>query len=133
MKYMLDTNICIHIIREKPLKAIEALKRPELGEVCISAITVAELEYGVEKSLHRERNKLALAGFLAPFEILPFTDKSAVTYGQIRAELENKGQIIGPYDLLIGAHALSENLTIVTNNTKEFARVPQLSIENWVE
>jgi tRNA(fMet)-specific endonuclease VapC len=133
MQYMLDTNICIYIIKKKPPKVIDTLMKLEIGDVCISAITLAELEYGVEKSQHCERNKIALIGFLTPLEILPFSDKSAVKFGEIRATLEKKGQVIGAYDLLIGAHAFSENLTLVTNNTKEFSRIPNLSLENWVE
>jgi len=133
MRYMLDTNICIYIIKKKPPKVFETLKRLDIGDVCISAITLAELKYGVEKSQYRERNKIALTGFLTPLEILPFSDKSAVKYGEIRAILEKKGQVIDAYDLLIGAHALSENLILVTNNTKEFSRIPNLSLENWAE
>jgi tRNA(fMet)-specific endonuclease VapC len=130
---MLDTNICIYIIKKKPLKVFQTLKKLDIGDVCISAITLAELEYGVEKSHQKERNKIALTGFLTPFEILPFSDKAASIFGQIRATLEKKGQIIGAYDLLIGAHALSENLTLVTNNTNEFSRISGLSLENWAE
>lgn len=133
MRFMLDTNICIYIIKKKPRKVFDTLMKLKIGDVCISAITLAELEYGAEKSQHRERNKIALAGFLTPLEIHPFSDKSAVKCGEIRAALEKKGQVIGAYDLLIGAHALSENLTLVTNNTKEFSRIPNLSLENWAE
>ena len=133
MQFMLDTNICIYIIKKKPRKVFDILKKLKIGDVCISAITLAELEYGAEKSQHRERNKIALVGFLAPLKILPFTDKSAIKFGEIRATIEKKGQVIGAYDLLIGAHALSENLTLVTNNTKEFSRIPNISLENWVE
>jgi len=133
VRYMLDTNMCIYIIKKKPLHVFETLKRQNIGDVCISAITLAELEYGVEKSQQRERNKIALMGFLAPLEILAFSCKSAVKFGEIRAALEKQGQIIGAYDLLIGAHALSENLTLVTNNTKEFSRIPNLSLDNWAD
>ncbi|MCL6449083.1 MAG: type II toxin-antitoxin system VapC family toxin [Armatimonadetes bacterium] len=133
MRYMLDTNICIYIIKKKPVKVLETLKRLDIGDVCISAITLAELEYGVEKSQQRERNKIALTSFLSPLEILPFSGSAAVIFGEIRAALEKKGQIIGAYDLLIAAHALSENLILVTNNTNEFSRVPGLSLENWAD
>ena len=131
MKYMLDTNICIYIIKKKPYKVVETLKRMVIGDVFISAITQAELEYGVAKSQQREKNKIALTSFLSPLEILPFSHNAAVIFGQIRATLETKGQIIGAYDLLIAAHALSENLILVTNNTNEFSRIPSLLIENW--
>ncbi len=133
MKYMLDTDMCIYIIKKKSRKVIEALKKLDLGNVFLSVITLAELEYGVEKSEHREKNRIALIGFLSPFEVLPFSHKSAVAYGKIRAALEIKGQIIGPYDLLIAAHALSEDMILVTNNVREFARIPNLQVENWSE
>nr|WP_286169542.1 type II toxin-antitoxin system VapC family toxin [Halocella sp. SP3-1] len=128
---MLDTNICIYIIKEKPEKVINKFHTLDVGDVCISSITLAELEYGVEKSQYTERNRLALAGFLSSIEVLPFSDKAASEYGRIRAELERQGNIIGAYDLMIGAHALSENITLVTNNTKEFQRINNLSLENW--
>jgi tRNA(fMet)-specific endonuclease VapC len=133
MKYMLDTDMCIYIIKKKSHKVIESLKKLDLGDVFLSVITLAELEYGVEKSEHREKNKIALIGFLSPFEVLPFSHKAAVAYGEIRATLEKKGQIIGPYDLLIAAHALSEDIILVTNNVREFARIPNLQVENWSE
>ncbi|MHB8985433.1 MAG: type II toxin-antitoxin system tRNA(fMet)-specific endonuclease VapC [Eubacteriales bacterium] len=133
MKYMLDTNICIYIIKKNPRKVLETLKRLDIGDVCISAITLAELEYEVEKSQQRERNKIGLTSFLSPLEILPFSDNAAVIFGEIRASLEKKGEIIGAYDLLIAAHALSENLILVTNNTNEFSRIPGLSLQNWVD
>ena len=131
MKYMLDTNICIYIIKEKPKKVIDKFCTLNIGDVCISSITLAELEYGVEKSDYKERNKLALTGFLSSIEILPFSDQAAAEYGKIRANLERQGNIIGAYDLMIGAHALSENITLVTNDTKEFNRIENLSLENW--
>ncbi|MEW6624158.1 MAG: type II toxin-antitoxin system VapC family toxin [Bacillota bacterium] len=130
---MLDTNICIYIIKRNPPEVLKTLKKQDLGDVCISSITLAELEYGVEKSNNPTKNKIALAGFLIPLQILPFSDKPAVKYGQVRAYLEQKGKIIGAYDLLIGAHALAEGLTLVTNNVKEFSRIPNLSLENWVQ
>lgn len=133
MKYMLDTNICIYTIKEKPLKVFHTFKSLNVGDVCISAVTLAELQYGVYKSQHYERNKIALLNFLAPIEILPFSSKAASLYGEIRADLEKRGQTIGAYDLLIAAHALSENLTLVTNNTKEFSRIPNIHLQNWAE
>ena len=128
---MLDTNICIYLIKEKPEKVITKFHTLDVGDICISSITLAELEYGVEKSQYTERNGLALAGFLSSIEILPFSDKAAEKYGIIRATLERYGNIIGAYDLMIGAHALSENLTLVTNNMKEFQRINNLLLENW--
>lgn len=131
MKYMLDTNICIYIIKEKPKQILNKFQMLNIGDVCISVITLAELEYGVEKSSYPERNRLALSGFLASIEILPFSEKAASEYGKIRANLEKQGKIIGAYDLMIGAHALCENLILVTNNVREFSRIPNLSLENW--
>lgn len=131
MKYMLDTNICIYIIKEKPKKVFDKFHTLNIGDIFISSITLAELEYGVEKSNYTERNRLALAGFLSSIEILSFSEKAAGEYGKIRASLERKGNIIGAYDLMIGAHALSENITLVTNNMKEFKRIPNLSLQNW--
>ncbi|RJX29531.1 MAG: type II toxin-antitoxin system VapC family toxin [Dethiobacter sp.] len=133
MKYMLDTNICIYIIKQKPPQVLETFQRLEVGDVCISTITLAELEYGVAKSLHREKNQTALAAFLVPLDILPFSDKAALACGKVRAALEKKGLLIGPYDLLISSHALSEGLTLVTNNLSEFQHIPGLPVENWVQ
>jgi len=133
MKYMLDTNTCIYIIKKKPPQVLVTLNKLDIGDVCISSITLAELEYGVFKNKQQERNTIALTNFLTPLEILSFTDKAAVSYGEIRATLEKEGQIIGAYDLLIGAHALSENLTLVTNNIDEFSRIQGLSVENWAK
>ncbi len=133
MKYMLDTNICIYIIKKKPVQVFLIFNALKVGDVCISSITLAELEYGVYKSQFPERNKLALANFLAPITILPFSDRASVYYGNIRADLEKRGQVIGAYDLLIAAHALSEGLILVTNNTNEFNRIPNLILKNWAE
>jgi len=132
MKYLLDTNICIYIIKKKPLSVFEKIQLLQINDIGISAITLAELEYGVSKSSSFERNKIALLKFIAPLVILPFTEKAAKTYGQLRAFLEKTGQIIGILDLFIGSHAKSENLILVTNNVFEFSRIPELEIENWV-
>ena len=130
---MLDTNICIYIIKEKPRKVLEKFQSLDIGDICISMITFAELEYGIEKSNYPDKNRTALTSFLAPIEILPFSQKAAIQYGEIRAKLESQGKIIGAYDLMIGAHAKAENLILVTNNEKEFNRISQLSIENWAK
>lgn len=133
MIYMLDTNICIYIIKKKPVRVFEIFNALKVGDVCISSITLAELQYGVYKSQFPERNKIALANFLAPITILPFSDRASVFYGRIRAALEKRGQSIGSYDLLIAAHALSEELILITNNTKEFSRIQNLTLKNWAE
>jgi tRNA(fMet)-specific endonuclease VapC len=128
---MLDTNICIYIIREKPVKVIKKLCTFELTDIVISAITHSELEFGVSKSSRREENREALNNFLSPLEIVPYDDKAAVVYGQIRTHLEKKGTVVGAMDMLIGAHAKSIPVTLVTNNLKEFKRIPGLRVENW--
>lgn len=129
---MLDTNICIYIIKKKPEKIFQVFSTLNVGDICISSITYAELQYGIFKSQHKEKNKIALINFLAPIDILNFTDKAAVCYGEIRAVLEKKGQIIGAYDLLIAAHALSEGFSLVTNNIKEFSKIPRIKLLNWL-
>ncbi|MFO7918075.1 MAG: type II toxin-antitoxin system VapC family toxin [Anaerolineae bacterium] len=131
MKYLLDTNICIYLIREKPRRVIEQFETAVVGDVAISAITVAELWYGVGKSQYRQKNQQALRKFLLPLVIVDFSQEAAVTYGKIRSELERSGRPIGPLDTLIAAQAVSLGLTLVTNNEKEFARVPGLALENW--
>lgn len=132
MEYLLDTNICIYIIKQKPVSVRDKFRELLIGEVGVSSITVAELEYGVQKSRWPERNQQALHQFLLPLEIAPFDAQDAVIYGSIRANLEAKGATIGSLDMLIAAHALHLGLTLVTNNEREFGRIPQLAIENWV-
>jgi len=133
MRYMLDTNICIYIIREKPIKVLKKLRTFDLSDIVISAITHSELEYGVAKSNRRKENHEALIKFLAPLGILPYDDKAAADYGQIRTHLEKKGTVIGAMDMLIGAHAKSIPVTLVTNNMGEFKRIPGLRVENWTK
>ncbi|HEY5391570.1 MAG TPA: type II toxin-antitoxin system VapC family toxin [Hanamia sp.] len=132
MNYILDTNICIYIIKKKPESVLEKLNEKRLGIIGISIITVSELFYGVRKSLFPEKNLEALKKFLIPFEIFKFDFNSAIFYGKIRNELEKGGTPIGSLDMLIAAHALSLNHILVTNNEKEFSRVKDLKIENWV-
>ena len=132
MKYMLDTNICVYIIKKKPLKVLEKFTTYSRDDICISSITLAELEFGVCKSSNPLKNKLALTIFLAGIKILPFDDRAATQYGDIRATLERHGTPIGANDLLIAAHARSLQLTLVTNNLKEFERVDALQVENWI-
>lgn len=132
MKYLLDTNICIYIIKKKPLSILEQLKKTTIEDIGISTITLAELEYGVAKSQHIEKNQKALTAFLSPFEICPFDDMAAEVYGKLRATLERQGTPIGSMDLMIAAHALSLRLTLVTHNTREFNRVKNLNVETWL-
>ena len=132
MKYMLDTNICIYIIKHQPENVIRKFMEHNQDDICISAITYAELAYGVEKSQAREKNRIALMVLLSEIQILPFDDLAAQIYGEVKADLQKKGTPIGPMDTLIAAHAKALNLTLVTNNTKEFARVEGLELEDWV-
>jgi tRNA(fMet)-specific endonuclease VapC len=129
--YLLDTNICIYIINKRSQNAAAVFASKPPFSIKLSAVTLAELEYGASKSRNRERNRLALLDFAAPFEILPFTEEDAEAFGVIRAALERAGRIIGAYDLQIAAQALRRDLTLVTNNTREFERVPELKLENW--
>lgn len=130
--YLLDTNTCIYIIKNKYPEVVTRLRKFGVDEIKISAVTVAELQYGIEKSQWPEKNRLALAKFLLPFDIIPFSDLDAEYYGRIRSDLEKKGMVIGPYDMMIAAQGKARGLTIVTNNVKEFNRVAGLGIENWV-
>jgi tRNA(fMet)-specific endonuclease VapC len=132
MKYLLDTNICIYIIRHHPPQVIDRLKSCEIGDVAVSSITLAELEYGAAKSSRPEQNREALLSFASPLEILSFDDQAALHYGEMRDGLQRSGQSVGAMDLLIAAHARSIPLTLVTYNTREFAGVPRLLVENWV-
>lgn len=131
MNYFLDTNICIYLINQRPSSIVEKLMKFSPQELGISAIVVSELQYGVAKSSQSERNRQLLDAFLRPFQIVPYDAAAAEAYGLIRADLEKKGQPIGREDLLIAAHALAADLTLVTNNEAEFKRVPNLRVENW--
>ena len=131
MRCLLDTNICIYIIKKKPDQVIERLRNTRVPDVGVSSITLSELEYGVAKSARPEQNKLAIVEFLAPLEILPYDDMAAQEYGKVRVYLEKQGTPIGSMDMLIAAHALSLNCILVTNNESEFRRIPALKIENW--
>ena len=133
MKYMLDTNICIFAIKHRPDVVIKKILSHEPEELCISAITYAELMHGVEKSMAVGRNRVALSLFLSPITILDFDGQAAEEYGRIRAALEKKGTPIGPMDMLIASHAKAEGLTLVTNNTREFSRVEGLVVEDWTQ
>ena len=132
MRYMLDTNICIYVIKHKPVTVFQKLQNINPEDVCISSVTYAELVHGVEKSAAVEKNRLALSMLLANMEILDFDVDAADCYGKIRAALEKKGTPRGTLDMMIAAHAQSLSYTVVTNNVKEFSRVSALQIENWV-
>lgn len=133
MQYLLDTNICIYLIKQKPQKVIEKFQTLTISDIGISSITVAELEYGVAKSQRQENNRAALLQFLLPLEIVEFNQVSATIYGSVRSDLESRGLVIGAMDMLIASHALSLGVTLVTNNVREFSRIPALSLDNWAE
>ena len=131
MKYMLDTNICIHVIKHKPETAIRNFLTHQPDDLCISAITLAELLHGVEKSKFQDRNRLAVSMFLSGITVLDFDSIAAQAYGELRADLEQNGTPIGPMNMLIAGHAKSRGLILVTNNTGEFTRVKGLQLEDW--
>jgi len=131
MNVMLDTNICIYLIKQIPPALIQRFGAFPVGDIGISVITLAELEYGASKSTQPRRNLEALEQFIAPLEVAMFDRQAAVAYGRIRAVLEKKGRPIGAMDLLIAAQALSLGVRLVTNNEREFRRVPGLRVENW--
>lgn len=133
MEFMLDTTTCIYIIKQKPPHVIDRFKRTEISQIGISSITMSELIYGVSKSSKPEQNRMALTQFVAPLEILPYDDEASQYYGDLRAHLEKQGTLNGALDMLIAAHALSVSSTLVTNNEKEFIRVPELKIVNWAK
>jgi tRNA(fMet)-specific endonuclease VapC len=130
--YLLDTNICIYIINRRPMGVFDRFAGLKVGQVAISSITGAELSFGVSKS-GSLRNMEALDKFLAPLDILSFDEAAMRAYGPLRSHLEGQGTAIGSMDLLIAAQALALNATLVTNNAREFQRVPGLVLENWVE
>lgn len=132
MRYMLDTNICICLIKNRPESVIGELRKHKPEEICISSVTYAELSYGVEKSKFPGRNRIALVILLSNIEILPFGSRAGDCCGRVRSELERNGTPIGALDMMIAGHAISENCTLVTNNLREFEKVQGLNAENWV-
>ncbi len=131
MKVMLDTNICVYLIKQRPQSVLDRFRSFPPGDIGISMITLAELEYGASKSLQPKRNRDALGEFVSPLEVAVFDRHATTAYGRIRADLERKGLPIGAMDLLIAAHALSLGVRLITNNEREFKRVTGLRVENW--
>jgi tRNA(fMet)-specific endonuclease VapC len=131
MRYMLDTNICIYLINDRPAQVRKRLEALTPGDVGVSSITVAELAYGIAKT-RSTRNRAALEGFLLSLEIADFGLDAAMVYGEVRAAVERKGTPIGPLDMQIAAHAIALDVVLVTNNRREFNRVAGLRLENWV-
>ncbi|MBO0612785.1 type II toxin-antitoxin system tRNA(fMet)-specific endonuclease VapC [Thiothrix fructosivorans] len=132
MNYLLDTNICIYLIKRKPSEVLQRFRQLQPGSVFISSVTTSELYYGAQKSQRVQTNLEALNNFLLPFRIVDYDESASFLYGELRADLEKRGQPIGPLDMMIAAHALSLDVPLVTNNTKEFERVKGLKLENWV-
>lgn len=132
MRIMLDTNICIYLIKQRPQSLLDRFRSFPVGDIGISVITLAELQYGVSKSSQSKRNREALEQFLSPLDVANFDRQATIAYGTIRAALERKGLPIGAMDLLIAAHALSLGVRLVTNDERDFRRVPGLRVENWV-
>lgn len=131
MNFLLDTNICVFVIRQKPEVVVQRFQRHQPGEIGISTVTLAELRYGADKSSNPPENHSALNGFLAPLEIVEFDAEAAEYYGKARTDLELRGIPIGPLDMIIAAHALCLGVPLVTNNMREFSRVTGLAVEDW--
>lgn len=131
--FLIDTNVCIDIMNNHPPEVIQKFRDIGVGNICVSSITVSELQYGAYKSKQIKKNINRLDEFLSPFEILAYDENASNFYGKIRFQLEKQGTIIEPLDMLIAAHALSKKLTLITNNEKEFKRVKSLKIQNWVK
>lgn len=132
MKLLLDTNICIYIIKQQPVAVLKHFLEYQIGDIGISSITLSELRYGVAKSTHQEKNAEALDEFVTPLEVVSFDEEAAHMYGDIRAALEKAGTPIGAMDMLIAAHAVSLGIPLVTNNPREFVRIPTLTIIDWI-
>jgi tRNA(fMet)-specific endonuclease VapC len=129
--YLLDTNICVYTINNRPPSVRAKLKETDYRLVHLSSVSFAELQYGAYKSCKTEESKKALRDFVRPFDLLDFNGEDAEAFGAIRAYLEKKGLVIGPYDMQIAAQAMTRNLILVTNNIREFERIPHLRLENW--
>ena len=133
IRYMLDTDICSYIIRERPLKVFEHFEALKMDQICISAVTYAELIYGVEHSSSKKINRSIVNQFVKHLSIIDWNKKAAEHYGNIRAIFQADGNIIGAMDMMIAAHARSRKMILVTNNEKHFKRVPKLQVENWTK
>jgi tRNA(fMet)-specific endonuclease VapC len=131
IKYLLDTNVVIYVLKHRPIKVLETFNK-NTNRMAISSITLSELIYGAEKSVKIDKNLEAIEDFISHLEVLPYDAKASQHYGQIKAGLEKKRKIIGENDIHIAAHAISQGLILVTNNLKEFKRVPNLALENWI-
>lgn len=133
MRFMLDTTTCVDLIRRRRERIVRRMQRLPPDDLCVSSVTLSELEYGAAKSANPGKNRFALAEFMTPLHVAPYDDAVAPVYGRVRAELERAGTPIGPLDTMIAAHALSLGLTVVTDNEREFRRVSGLKVQNWAE
>ena len=131
MRYLLDTNVCVDYLNGRHPAVARAIQHCSPDDLCVSSVAVAELRYGAEKSVHRQRNHARLDVFLAEIPCVDFDRNAASVYGRVRAALEKRGALIGPYDLQIAAHALALGLVLVSDNVREFRRVRALKVENW--
>lgn len=131
MILLLDTNTCIYLIKKRPPEVLRRFDEYAVGDIAVSSVTAAELHFGAQKSQRPAQNEQALQQFLLPLSIAEFGHEAAIAYGRIRATLEKRGTPIGPLDTLIAAQAVSMNMTLVTNNVREFERVPDLKLDNW--
>ena len=132
LKYLLDTNIVIYVLKRRPIEALKIFNT-NASRMAVSSITLSELIYGAEKSSNVDKNLEAIEEFISHLEVLPYDAKASQHYGQIKASLEKKGEIIGENDIHIAAHAISQGLILVTNNLREFKRVANLALENWID
>ena len=132
LKYLLDTNIVIYVLKRRPIEVLKIFNT-NASRMAISSITLSELIYGAEKSLNVDKNLEAIEEFISHLEVLPYDAKASQHYGQIKASLEKRGEIIGENDIHIAAHAISQGLILVTNNLREFQRVSNLALENWID
>lgn len=132
-KFMLDTDICSYIMREKPIQVLKRFDSYEMEQFCISVVSYAEFIYGIQKSANPEKHQRLVENFILHVDIIPWDCSAAEHYGKIRKELESRGRIVGNMDLMIAAHARSQRMTIVTNNERHFDRITELSIENWTK
>ena len=131
--YLLDTNICIYAINGRYSKLSDQLLHIHPDDICVSSITIGELEYGAAKSRWGDRTRLIMHAFLSNYEVLPFTEKDAILFGKLRAQLALSGTPIGAYDVMIAAQGVARNLTVVTHNTREFSRIPGIVLEDWID
>jgi tRNA(fMet)-specific endonuclease VapC len=132
MKYLLDTNMCIYIINKRSTSVLDTIRSKNPDEISISSITRAELNYGAERSKNPHQNRIAILEFLISFSLMDFDQSAASYYGKIRKRIESKGTPIGPMDLLLASQAAANNLIFVTHNIKEFERIDNLRLENWL-